>query len=343
MKPNHKGKKMKRMTHSMTRTFPIPIIFMICLVGMSAQAATTQERKQPQTFHDCQGCSEMVVIPAGSFPMGVKNSPYSTPGSALATIQSERNLHQVSVNQFAIGKTEVTQGQWRAVMGNNPSYFNKCGDSCPVEKVSWDDAQLFIQKLNAITGKQYRLPSESEWEYACRAGKDDEDFCGSDVVGDVAWFSRNSSGSTHPASVLHANAWGLYDMSGNVMEWVEDSWHKSFSGAPVDGSAWQGDGAYRVVRGGASNDSAKNVKSYSRNYYGVGSRNSSIGFRLATSDVSSVSSDKPLPKVVSTETAKTGEKSSATDRLKELETMRAQGLITDSEYQQKRKQILDNF
>jgi formylglycine-generating enzyme required for sulfatase activity len=329
-------------THSLVRTILKPIIFMICLMGMSAQAAT-QDSKYPQAFHDCQGCPEMVVIPAGSFRMGVKNSSYSPTGSALATIGSERNLHQVSVSKFAIGKTEVTQGQWRAVMGNNPSHFNKCGDSCPVEQVNWDDAKLFIQKLNEITGKQYRLPSEAEWEYACRAGQE-EDFCGSEVAGDVAWYSHNSSGITQPSSVLHANAWGLYDMSGNVMEWVEDSWHKSFGGAPADGSAWQGDGAYHVVRGGASNDSAKNIKSYSRNYYGVGSRYSSIGFRLATSVVSSVSNEKPMPLVfIPKEIQKTGEKYTAIDRLKELESMRTQGLITDNEYQQKRKQILEKF
>jgi formylglycine-generating enzyme required for sulfatase activity len=324
------------------RMFSKFIIFMICLLGMSAQA-TTQDSKQPQTFHDCQGCAEMVVIPAGSFEMGARNSPYSQTTSVLSTIQSEKNLHEVSISKFAIGKTEVTQGQWRAVMGKNPSYFKKCGSSCPVEQVSWNDAKLFIQKLNAITGKQYRLPSESEWEYACRAGKE-EDFCGSEVADNVAWYSHNSSGSTHPASVLHANAWGLYDMSGNVMEWVEDSWHKYFVGAPLDGSAWQGDVENRVVRGGSSNDSARSVKSYSRNYYEVTSRDSSIGFRLATSAVSSVSSEKPMPIVViPAETAKTGEKSTATEKLKELESMHEQELITDDEYEEKRAQILENF
>jgi len=122
-----------------------------------------------KTFRDCPDCPEMVIIPAGSFDMGSNNGEVN-----------EKPVHRVTIAKpFAMGMTEVTQGQWKAVMGNNPSSFSNCGDTCPVEQVSWNDVQGFLQKLNAKTGKQYRLPSEAEWEYACRAeGK--QEYCGSD-------------------------------------------------------------------------------------------------------------------------------------------------------------------
>lgn len=190
-----------------------------------------------QIIKDCDTCPEMVIITSGEFKMG-------------------ENDHSVHVNAFVLGKTEVTQGQWRAVMGNNPSRFSSCGDDCPVEQVSWNDAQEFVQKLNAKTGKQYRLPSEAEWEYACRAGGQHE-YCGSDNVDSIAWYEGNSgkgwfsNGSTHPVGRKQPNAFGLYDMSGSVWEWIEDSWHDSYNGAPTNGSVWQGDGAKRVLRGGS--------------------------------------------------------------------------------------------
>jgi formylglycine-generating enzyme required for sulfatase activity len=122
---------------------------------------------------------------------------------------------------YEIGKYEVTQGQWKAVMGNNPSYFSKCGNNCPVEQVSWDDVQVFLQKLNAKTGKQYRLPSEAEWEYACKGGSDNE-YCESDDLDAVAWYKYNSIDKTHAVGLKKPNGYGLYDMIGNVGEWSSD-------------------------------------------------------------------------------------------------------------------------
>lgn len=199
-----------------------------------------------KNFRDCDDCPEMVVVPPGSFIMG------SDHGHA-----DELPLHRVTIKRaFALGRTEVTQAQWRALMGNNPSEFKNCGDSCPVEKVSWNEVHEFIRKLNAKSGKQYRLPSEAEWEYACRAGEQHE-YCGSSNVERVAWYGAyeslagNSADTTHPVAGRQANAFGLYDMSGNVYEWVEDSYHDSYTGAPSDGSVWQDDDAKRVVRGGS--------------------------------------------------------------------------------------------
>ena len=199
--------------------------------------------------------------------------------------QDEKPFHQVFIGRaFAIGKTEVTQGQWRAIMGNNnlsheDDFFDKCGDTCPVVNVSWDNAQVFIQKLNAKTGEQYRLPSEAEWEYACRAGGKQE-YCGSDNVDSIAWHSGNSGDTTHPVATKQANAFGLYDMSGNVWEWVEDNWHDNYNGAPTDGSAWQGDDVRRMLRGGSWDDGVQGARAAYRNYNGPGYQGDDTGFRL---------------------------------------------------------------
>ena len=189
---------------------------------------------------------KMVSLPAGQFLMG---SPDSDPDAR----DNEKPQHQVQVNSFAIGKYPVTQAQYEAVMGTNPSYF-KNNPQNPVEKVSWNDAQAFCQKLSRITGKTYRLPTEAEWEYACRGGTTTRYYFGDDAnqLGDYAWYNGNSQGTTHPVGQKKPNAWGLYDMSGNVWEWCEDDWHDNYIGAPKDGSAWlTNDNDYQIVRGGS--------------------------------------------------------------------------------------------
>lgn len=162
-------------------------------------------------------------------------------------------VHTVKIEKaYYLGNYEVTQKQWREVMGINPSNFK--GDNLPVENVSWNDAQDFVKKLNEKEGTdKYRLPSEAEWEYAARAwtttrysfGNDDSD------LGDYAWYNYNSGRKTHPVGQKQPNPWGLYDMHGNVWEWVQDEWHSDYDGAPTDGSAWEdGSNSYRVWRGG---------------------------------------------------------------------------------------------
>ncbi len=253
---------------------------MFLFINCNAFAATDPEAVAASALHmaqpsagsiiqDCPQCPEMVVMPAGSFDMGSNH-------------KKEQPIHRVLISRpFAMGKTEVTQGQWKAVMGNAPSHFSVCGAECPVEQVSWDDAWQFIDKLNARTGKQYRLPSEAEWEFACRAGGHQE-YCGSDDLGNVAWYRTFTDGdTTHPVATRQANAFGLYDMSGNVWEWVEDSYHKNYDGAPTDGSAWPGGGEMHVLRGGAWNGTPKSERASARVMSAATNRLKICGFRLA--------------------------------------------------------------
>jgi formylglycine-generating enzyme required for sulfatase activity len=217
---------------------------------------------------------EMVGILAGSFTMGwVKDRDGEE-------ISYAKPAHIVNLRHFEIGKYPVTQAQWQAVMGDNPSYFKDGGDTCPVELVSWEEVQLFIQNLNALTGKTYRLPSEAEWEYACRAGMNHR-YSGSNNIEQAAWYDGNSGGKTHPVGQKQANAFGLYDMSGNVWEWVQDSWHGNYEGAPSGGSAWEDSGTYRVLRGGSWYRNPLSSRAANRDGDSPAVRNGSIGFRLA--------------------------------------------------------------
>lgn len=321
------------------------ITAILYLAVMSTQTLAAEQAAKPvQSFHDCKGCPEMVVIPTGEFYMGV--------GGIKST---SRFTHFVKIkNAFALSRTEVTQGQWRSVMGNNPSQNSQCGDSCPVENVSWTEVQEFIKKLNAMTGKQYRLPSEAEWEYACRSGTQGE-ICGSGDGDLVAWYNGNSHDTIHPVATKQANAWGLYDMSGNVIEWVADTWHKHGSSAPSDGSVFKEEGDdeyYHVVRGGAFNDPWRNVGSTSRNYSETEFRGGNIGFRLAKTDITAVSSEKLLTKTIEARAptkqaevvvASTKANDSVEQKLRDLHGLLKDGIITEEEYQKKKNQLLESY
>ncbi len=167
-------------------------------------------------------------------------------------------------------------------MGDNPSHFKGC-DNCPVEEVSWDDIQGFIETLNRKTGKQYRLPTEAEWEYACRSGGRDEKYCGGSSPGSLAWYDDNSGSKTHPVGQKQAQpGLELYDMSGNVWEWTQDCWNGSYAGAPSDGTAWErGECGRRVVRGGSWSLLPRDLRAAGRYRLNRDWRYSTIGFRLA--------------------------------------------------------------
>jgi formylglycine-generating enzyme required for sulfatase activity len=217
---------------------------------------------------------EMVLIPSGVFTMG------SAAGEADRG-NDEGPQRQVRLERFELGKYEVTQGQWLAVMGNNPSSFKACGAECPVEQVSWDEVQVFIKRLNDRTGLVYRLPSESEWEYGCRAGEQQR-YCGSNEVESVAWYDKNSSAKMQRVGQKRANAWGLHDMSGNVWEWTQDCWNDSYVNAPLTGAArTDGNCVRRAQRGGSWFSGARGVRAAIRSHDETANRFSNVGFRLA--------------------------------------------------------------
>jgi formylglycine-generating enzyme required for sulfatase activity len=238
---------------------------------------------------------EFVLIPASAaaFTMGSRigiEELIRRFGGTEVLYKSEKPFRSVKIERpFYLLRTPVTQGQWQRVMGDNPSSFKECGEDCPVEMVSWEDAQRFISRLNQMEGTAgYRLPSEAEWEYAARAGNESEFFFSDDAgrLGEFAWYSANSGNKTHAVSQKKSNAWSLYDMAGNAWEWVEDDWHATYDGAPIDGSAAWIDkkrGTSRVVRGGGWGVLARYCRSSARYYGNATARTSHVGFRLVKS------------------------------------------------------------
>lgn len=215
----------------------------------------------------------MVWVDGGTFRMGATSEQGSE-------ISDEKPVHSVTLSGYYIGKTEVTQALWQAVMGSNPSYFE--GDDLPVEQVSWDDCQEFIRKLNSLTGQNFRLPTEAEWEFACRGGNNSRGYkySGSNYIDNVAWYDGNSGKKTHPVATKSPNELGIYDMSGNVFEWCSD-WKGDYSSGAQTNPKGPYDGSYRVHRGGGWHYDARSCRSSIRlNYYPT-NRSFNLGLRLA--------------------------------------------------------------
>lgn len=220
---------------------------------------------------------DMALIPGGTFKMDSYRPGYKREAS-----------HPVTVRAFFLAKTKVTQGQWKAVMGENPSKFAACGDACPVENVSWNQVHDFIKALNFATGLAYRLPAEAEWEYAARAGTSSPWSFGNDpsAMGDYAWFAANSQGTTHPVATKKPNPWGLFDMHGNLWEMVEDCFHDTYVNAPADGSAWTQAclpqlTATATRRGGSWDSGPEYLRSNVNDWYPKDAGSNFLGFRLA--------------------------------------------------------------
>ena len=254
---------------------------------------TPTPSQEGNTWTDPVTGMEFVWVPKGCFNMG-------SPDSEKDRYDSEGPVHKVCLDGFWMGKYEVTQAQWQKIMGSNPSSFK--GANRPVESISWDEAQEFIKKLNAKTGKnpplplpggEYRLPSEAEWEYACRAGTTTPFSFGETISTDQANYDGNYTYGNGKKGVYRkqttdvgsfpANAWGLYDMHGNVWEWCADTWHNNYSGAPTDGSIWGSLGdkkANRLLRGGSWGNHPSNVRSAFRYYVTPALHVSYLGLRL---------------------------------------------------------------
>ncbi|MFN6035550.1 MAG: formylglycine-generating enzyme family protein, partial [Dolichospermum sp.] len=246
-----------------------------------------QENHQAKYFKEDLGNNitlDMVQIPGGSFKMG---SPESEKGRS----QNESPQHEVNVPGFSMGKFVVTQEQYQQIMGKNPSSFS--GAKRPVEKVSWNDAVEFCQKLSQKTGREYRLPSEAEWEYACRGGTTTPFHFGETITTDLANYNGTYTYASEPkgknlqettdVGSFPPNAFGLYDMHGNVWEWCQDDWHDNYSNAPKDGSVWTSQsGITKLLRGGSWSSDPGYCRSAFRYNYGLDLTNA-IGFRVVCS------------------------------------------------------------
>ncbi|MBE9232217.1 SUMF1/EgtB/PvdO family nonheme iron enzyme [Cuspidothrix issatschenkoi LEGE 03284] len=227
---------------------------------------------------------EMIAIPGGTFWMG-------SPENEAERSSWESPQHQVTVPSFFMGKYQLTQAQYQAIMGSNPSRFT--GNNRPVESVCWDDAVAFCQKLSHRTGKNYRLPSEAEWEYACRAGTTTPFSFGDNITTDLVNYDGNYPYKSAPkgkhrqqttdVGTFPPNAFGLYDMHGNVWEWCEDDWHENYINAPIDGSAWNNRNDTKLMRGGAWYGTAKGCRSAYRNNYSRDRCHFDFGFRVVSS------------------------------------------------------------
>ncbi len=206
---------------------------------------------------------KMIAVEGGSFMMG------ATPGQGTDVRENEKPAHKVTVDDFLIGETEVTQELWFAVMESNPSHFKWLDGDHPVENVSWNDVQDFVKKLNEITGQQFRLPFEAEWEYAARGGKKstDKKYAGSDDIDEVAWNKDNAGGTTHAVASKKANELGIYDMSGNVWEWCEDWFYFNNK-------------QYPIVRGGSIANAGDPLSVINRHLDNKDGKAGSMGFRL---------------------------------------------------------------
>lgn len=216
---------------------------------------------------------EMVHVEGGTFSMGATSEQEDADSNEVP-------VHSVTLNSYYIGKTEVTQALWQAVMGSNPSNFK--GADLPVECVSWNDCQEFIQKLNRLTGRNFRLPTEAEWEFACRGGNNSRGYkySGSNDIDNVAWYWDNSGGKTHPVGTKAPNELGIYDMSGNVWEWCSD-WYADYTSYSQTDPTGPQSGSNRVYRGGSWYFRARICRSSDRCDYFPTCRISFLGLRLA--------------------------------------------------------------
>jgi len=221
---------------------------------------------------------EMVLVEGGTFSMGCSDEQSDCS-------VAEYPLHEVTLSSFYIGKYEVTQAEYEAVMGSNPSSFNSCSD-CPVEGVSWDDVQEFLRRLNDKMGEKYRLPTEAEWEYAARGGNKSKgyQYSGSNSISSVGWYEDNSVNKIHPVGQKEPNELGLYDLSGNIVEWCQDRYDKKYyATSPASNPKGPERGRYRISRGGSWISPGGYCRVAIRSYSRPGSRIVNLGFRVARS------------------------------------------------------------
>jgi len=246
---------------------------------------TTRRQTQPikppkkstatsQTFTVGGVTFKMIKVEGGTFTMG------GTAEQGSDAYYYEKPTHRVTLSSYYIGETEVTQALWQAVMGNNPSNWK--GSNLPVEQVSWEDCQNFVRELNRMTGKNFRLPTEAEWEFAARSGNKTTGYkySGSNAINKVAWYTSNSGSRTHEVKTKSPNELGIYDMSGNVWEWCQD-WYGDYSSSPQTNPTGASSGSYRVFRGGSWINLAGDCRVSFRSGDAPSLQRSNLGLRLA--------------------------------------------------------------
>ncbi len=253
--------------------------------GVSELQVNKPEDKNSETFTVNGVSFKMICVDGGSFTMG------GTSEQGSDAEGSEKPTHSVTLSTYYIGETEVTQELWRAVMGSNPSYFS--GSRKPVERVSWDDCQEFIRQLNSLTGQNFRLPTEAEWEFAARGGTKSRGYkyAGSNTIGDVAWYADNSNSQTHDVATKAANELGLYDMSGNVEEFCQD-WYGRYSSSSQTNPTGPSSGSTRVYRGGSWRNYAAGCRVSHRFNDSPSNAYVSYGLRLAISQANATPEDE---------------------------------------------------
>jgi formylglycine-generating enzyme required for sulfatase activity len=290
---------------SVKNTIPPLKSFTFDTITLDANGKVTDQRSiQAKSYTEDLGGGvqlEMVLIPAGTFQMG-------SPASEQGRLETEGPQHSVTVSKFYMGKFEVTQAQWRAIaslpkvereLNPDPSHFK--GDDLPVERVSWSEAVEFCKRLSKKTAREYRLPSEAEWEYAARSSVSAPFAFGETITSDIVNYNgdypyvgaakgMNRRATIAVGSLGFADAFGLYDMHGNVEEWCLDNWHDNYVGAPTDGSAWTGGGdpEYQVLRGGSWYSSANYCRCSERNFLGTDYRFNGVGFRIVATTTARV-------------------------------------------------------
>jgi len=250
------------MSRQIRLTFLIFIAAMLVPGGHAALAVSDNGFRDPHTG------MEFAFLPGGCFTAGANDGN-----------SDEKPPHEVCLSPFYLGRHEVTQGQWQKVMGFNPSLFSACGDDCPVDQVSWSDAREFVQRLNRLTNRNYRLPTEAEWEYACLGGSRTGKYCGGEVDA-VAWHRGNSGNMVHPVGKKMPNGFGVFDMSGNVWEWVQD-WSGPYPAQKRQDPQGPESGSSRARRGGSWQYGADKARATWRSSGYQDDRAMDIGFRLA--------------------------------------------------------------
>ena len=261
-------------SRSATITVESATITRTLAVTQNGATPITPPASQDRSFTVGGVTFKMIAVEGGTFTMGATNEQGDD------AWDSEKPIHSVTLSSYSIGETEVTQALWQVVMGSNPSNFS--GSNKPVETVSWDDCQDFIRKLNALTGENFRLPTEAEWEYAARGGNKSRGYkyAGSNTIDNVAWYYDNSGSQTHNVATKSPNELGLYDMSGNVWEWCQD-WYGDYSSGSQTNPTGPSSGSYRVYRGGGWIYNARDCRVSIRNYLTPDYRSSNLGLRLA--------------------------------------------------------------